>query len=346
MEVSAKLYGQMSLMATDCGSTTHVLVSDCHTLCTQDGKKKWPSILPFTLRFPQTFTDERGKSWKLPPSFDSEFNALTGPAMRAKCVYTLTITVTRMKRYGLASWMSSRMHTTTLDYQPRTRPPRPIVMVDSIFASLKPVPEEWQQYILKMEPKSGSNTKPIECHFLLPSVHSYSISDTVPFHIQLRGPLASLSEVITPESPLLHPSIDSGAHSAGVDLSSDGPHPVRVFIARQVHIHVKGLSRFRTITVGTAKIWPIPPVISPEGEGGSEEEMCLDWQGKLKCRDEAVRASFSAGSLTVKDYVVFSLSPTNSRPSFLTPVQLTQPIRLVTDSWVDFESMHPQDIPV
>ncbi|KAH6913807.1 hypothetical protein BKA70DRAFT_1369248 [Coprinopsis sp. MPI-PUGE-AT-0042] len=344
VEVTVKLYGQMCLMATDCGSTTSVLVSDCRTLWTKDGNKKCPSILPFSLRFPQTFKDEKGKGWKLPPSFDSEFNG--GPAMRAKCMYALTISVTRMKRYALASWMSSRMHSTTLDYRPRTRPPRPIVMLESIFDSIKPVPEEWRQYILKMEPRSGSNTKPIECHFLLPSVQSYSVSDTVPFHIQLRGPLASLSEIVPPQSPLLDPNTAEATTSAGLDLGSDGPHPVRVYIARQVHIQVKGITRSRTYTVGTAKIWPIPPVIMHEEEdlqGESEEELCLDWQGKLKCCDDAVKASFSAGNLTVKDYVVLSLSPSNSRPSFLAPVQLTQPIRLVTDSWMDLDS-HPQDM--
>ncbi|EAU91767.2 hypothetical protein CC1G_04535 [Coprinopsis cinerea okayama7 len=350
IEVSAKLFGQMSVMAADCGSTGAVVVCDSRVLWTQeDPKDRCPSILPFAIRFPYTFTDPNGKTCKLPPSFETHYMGI--PALFAKVVYTLTISITKTRRYALASWTSSRMFTAVLDYRPRTRPQRPIVMVDSIFDSIKPIPEEWQQHILTMEPRSdsgpGANAGGIECHFLIPSVQIYSITDSIPFHLQLCGSRESLNELLPPNSSLLDPRLAGDSkRKESLDLSPTGPHPIRVYLARQIHVEVNGRKRYRTYTVGTSQMWPVPPVITRDGVEHSNvgNEVSLDWQGELKCRTEAMTASFYAGLLMVKDFIVVGLAPYNIRSSFLLPVQLAYPVRLVTDSWVDQEVVHPQDL--
>ncbi|TFK20981.1 hypothetical protein FA15DRAFT_673023 [Coprinopsis marcescibilis] len=349
VEITAKLSGQMSLMITDCGSTGAVLVSEKKVIWSQDSegnlKGQCPSILPFLLRFPQTFQDHDARDFKLPPSFEATF--LGVPALFAKCVYTLTITISTTKRYGLASWNRSRMFSMVLDYRPRTRPNRPIVMVDTIFASIKPVPEEWKQLILTMGTRSGSKCRPVECHLLLPSIQTFAISDTVPFHLQLRGSLECLREILPPSSCLLDPNHEK-IRERTLDLTPTGPHSIRVYLARQVHLEVNGRKRFRTCTVGTSQMWPVPPVIPREGETSSVtndlDDICLDWQGELKCREDVSVASFHAGSLAVKDFLVVGLAPSDISSSFLRAVQLVQPIRLVTDSWVEIEQVHPRDV--
>jgi len=49
-------------------------------------------------------------------------------------------------------------------YHPKSRPARPIVMIGTVFASIKPVPEEWCQITGRMEVRPMSKHKtPIEC---------------------------------------------------------------------------------------------------------------------------------------------------------------------------------------
>jgi len=344
IEVCVKLGGQMTMSAAAVGTTGAVLLSERRVLWTRECKQdRCPTMLPFSLTFPLGYTDSGSdKTYKLPPTFDATFMSL--PALYAKCVYSLTFTVTKTKRYSLASWVSSRTFATVVEYKPRLRPHRPIVMIDSIFDSIKPVPEEWQQHMITMEPKEGSNARPLECHLLIPSVQTYSISSPIPFHIQVRGPLASIREILPATSSLLDPATGCPKSKHQLDLSPTGPHAIRVYIARQVVVEVNGKKGFRTITIGTSVMRPVPPPVGHEGST-SEGEVCLDWQGRLKCEDADVATSFNAGMLAAKDFIVLALVPSNVRSSpQLQPAQMAYPIRLVTDSWEDLEAVHPQDI--
>lgn len=67
-----------------------------------------------------------------------------------------------------------------LNFRPRTRPNRPIVLLDTVFASIKPVPEEWLQVVSTMTVRPNFKPlemRPIECHVRrIPSVRAVRFS--------------------------------------------------------------------------------------------------------------------------------------------------------------------------
>ncbi len=50
------------------------------------------------------------------------------------------------------------------DYEPRTRPQRPIVASSCFFAGIKATPEEWHQEIALMKTPPDAGLKPIHSH--------------------------------------------------------------------------------------------------------------------------------------------------------------------------------------
>jgi len=55
-----------------------------------------------------------------------------------------------------------------LNFRPRTRPQRPIVLLGSVFACIKLVPEEWSQVVSTMLVRPKSDMKPVNCHVSVP----------------------------------------------------------------------------------------------------------------------------------------------------------------------------------
>ncbi|KAF9565543.1 hypothetical protein CPC08DRAFT_168196 [Agrocybe pediades] len=348
--VTVKLFGQMNLSVADSGSASVILVSESRILWKQlqndqtgaTSEQKCPSLLPIHIPIPQTY-ELHGKLWRLPPSYEATFLGI--PALFVRCLYTLSITVTRTRSYRLASWTTSKTYVTMLNYRPRTRPHRPIIMLDSVFASIKPVPDDWQQLMTNMHSRPKSGMKHIECH-------TFALTEVIPFHLQLCSSLASLQELLPPSSPQLKLRNSKW----GDCLQKD--HSIRVYIVRQVLVEINGRRRFRTFTIGSSKMWPVPPVVhngasshgtwkdydSASGEAGADtDDICLDWQGEVKCWPEVNSGGFSVGNLVVKDFLILALVPPNPRSCSLIPLQLSHAIRLVTDSWVDVDSLHPGD---
>ncbi|KAF8967900.1 hypothetical protein BDZ97DRAFT_1903155 [Flammula alnicola] len=374
IKVTVKLSGHMSLSVADSGSTGATLVSATHVLwkCAahthnknqhQDNgssatEQKCPSILPIHIQFPQSYQAE-GKHWRLPPSFEATFLGI--PAMFVRCLYTLSVTITRMRSYHLASWTTNKTYMTLVNFRPRTRPHRPIVMLDSVYASIKPVPEEWLQVVASMcvQPRSqAKGIRPIECHLFIPSIQTFALTDTIPFHLQLCSSLKSLRELLPPSSALLHTDAQANALSKADEYRLlGGDAAIRVSIARQVVVEVNGRKRIRTFPCGVGRLWPVPPhnlkVASDRANAAnlpqydvdldSDADVYLDWQGEVKCWAEVTAGGFSTSSLLVKDFLVLALTPPNPRSSPLAPLQLSHPIRLVTDSWIDVDVLHPGD---
>ncbi|KDR75755.1 hypothetical protein GALMADRAFT_68348 [Galerina marginata CBS 339.88] len=357
VRVTVKLHGQMSLSVADSGSTGATLISETQVLWKHHptdsphegaAEQRCPSILPIYIQFPHSYEAE-GKHWRLPPSFEATFLGI--PALFVRCMYTLSVTITRTRSYHLASWSTNKTYVTMVNFRPRTRPNRPIVLLDSVFASIKPVPEEWLQIVANMNARPSSDLKPIECHLFIPSIQAFSLTDAIPFHLQLCSSLKSLRELLPPTSMhLLLPG------SPGYQKPTDPrilPYAIRLSIARQVVVEVNGRRRFRTFTIGVGKMKPVPPVVhnasagtwkeydNASGEAGGD--VCLDWQGEVKTWPEVSSGGFSTSNLIVKDFLVLALTPPNPRSSCLIPLQLSHPIRLVTDSWIDFDVLHPGD---
>lgn len=185
--------------------------------------------------------------------------------------------------------------------------------------------------------------------FLIPAAQTYSLTDTIPFHLQLCAPVRSLRELLCNHSN----SSTSDFHEKRI---------IRVFLARHILIEVNGKQSWRNTSVGEGKLWPVAPNHTAEHAQPSDDaEVTVDWEGEVRCRDDVKTGSFNVGSLVVKvsaepdlmscveidsgeqDFIVLSLTPTNARTCPFIALHHAHPIRLVTDSWAADDSLHPQD---
>ncbi|KAF6761278.1 hypothetical protein DFP72DRAFT_880604 [Ephemerocybe angulata] len=270
LEVNVKLYGQMSLMAAEYGTSGATLVSHKETL--------WASK--------PAGGDQQAlrQDHQIAAHIRAHFHVYPGLDCQVQLFPEYTIVKTR--RYRFASWNVSKTFSVAT---------APIVMVDTVFSSLKPVPEEWRQLVATSETTIWI--------LLIPSV----------------------PDLVPPSSCLLDPEKKRKDNSF-LPRDSDG---VRVRIVRQIQVEVDGHKRVRTVTIGTSKMNPMPPALA---EVHSTNEICVDWQGEVKCMEDITCGGFSAGGLTL---IVLDLIPITVRES--------QPIRLVTDTWTDTDGVPPQD---
>lgn len=199
---------------------------------------------------------------------------------------------------------------------------------DSIFSSIKQIPDEWTQLSSTVGVKPGSVMKPLDCHvslrderkiiitdsmnfffffdvvvpcfhaqFILPINSSYSLSDTIPFHIQLLGSIGMLMELLPTSSSLFQPTQDRETIQGGF--------PIEVKIARQITVDIRGQKSLRTLTIGKGEMWPVPPDI--EHVSSVSDDICLDWEGEAKCWKEVSCGGFFIGCVRVRVSMVFVL---------------------------------------
>lgn len=94
----------------------------------------------------------------------------------------------------------------------------------------------------------------------LPSIQTFALADTVPFHLTLCSSIRSLRELLPPDCSLMQ--TDGRQHNLSKAeefrmLLADAP--IRVTIARQIVVDVGGRRRVRTFPCAIGKLWPVPP---------------------------------------------------------------------------------------
>lgn len=167
----------------------------------------------------------------------------------------------------------------------------------------------------------------------IPGVQIYALSDTIPFHLQLRGHAQSLrtfmgepddclptrvtsrssstsSTVSLSPSQLSwagvrHPTIFSSLLQQQLSRSSGSEKPViRVYLLRQVAAKVHGQKAWRNVVLGEGKLSPLerPPSWSPSAaeQRGGEDDYAMDWEGEVRCNSDVTNGSFTSGDLQVK----------------------------------------------
>ncbi|KAJ7497432.1 hypothetical protein FB451DRAFT_1018371 [Mycena latifolia] len=336
LTISLKLEGRVSLSSSDCGSIVQKIVDERRTIWDHSKSGRCPSVVGFAMAFPMTYKDQN-RVYRLPPSYDTI--CLGSPLLVVKCLYNLNITITKTRSRRLAFWK-----TTSKTYAQRviyhgfmlgTRPSRPIPEDCTFFSTFKVAPSEWHQMVVPIPARRRATIEPISCHFIIPSVQTFCLSEDIPFHIQLCGSLNSLRQfygTVPPSDPLEPAKRPRRRPHAAV---------IRVYLARQIYVEVNGRQSWRNITVGEGSLRPIPPVASSTHDEHSE--VAVDWEGEVRCRSDVTCASFNISNLVVKDFIIFALTPANVRSSPLLPIQHAHPIRLVTDGWTDEDLAHPQD---
>ncbi|KAJ3915314.1 hypothetical protein F5877DRAFT_81960 [Lentinula edodes] len=325
LSVSIKLKGRLRVSISDSGSATIPVVSESAVLWSRDSAHKdlCPSVLPFSIAFPTTFKHgDRVRS--IPPSFSEAYYQL--PAISAQCSYILKVTIHNSSK--MTFWKPSRSYSLWLNYRPRTRPQRPVFHLDRFLATLKQIPEDWLELesTMRIRRTDSPDLKPISCRFFFPSVGAFGLSDTIPFHIQISSSLASLRLLLSPEIP-----------NSGTERPS-----VRVFISRQTMVEVNTRKCWRTATLVEGRVRAIaPPIYTTAVEGA---DTYVDWEGEVRVEKDMVQyGGFNIGTVIVKDYIVFAITPPNPRSCPLLAHQHSVPIKLVTDVWTDGSTSHPLD---
>ncbi|KAL0960782.1 hypothetical protein HGRIS_005803 [Hohenbuehelia grisea] len=348
-EVIVKLEGRMDLTISEGGSKSHSLVNDSFTLWRSSTcQDSCPSTIPFSIIIPSSYEDG-DRSRPLPPSYDVAFPGV--PGLFAKVVYNLVIILRKARHPKLSFLTKKQIITIRLNYYPRTRPHRPNLENPSLFSSLKIAPEEWQQASAKMKTRPQATIKSIDCHLMVPAAQIFAVSDTIPFHVQLTGPISSLRAFLPHPVPETVPSSPASSFSSpSFSLPPPIPPPkrgrtrtlvppkptIRVFLLRQIAVEVRAQKAWRNCTLGEGKLWPLPPrATSTDCLISADEDAHLDWEGEVRCREDIIVGGFNAGKVTVKDFIVLALTPPDPHTSPLLELQHAHPIRLVTDPWLD-----------
>ncbi|KAH7927815.1 hypothetical protein BV22DRAFT_1118028 [Leucogyrophana mollusca] len=318
VSVSLKLEGQLSVQIAGSSRTT-VLFSNSYTMW--EGSPSGPPCphsIPFALFFPPTFRDG-GQMRDLPPSFET-------PGNTAICSYTLSVILSRQRKL-LSLLKPSDNVTVAVRYHPRSRPQTPMLPSDLPFMStVKSSPEEWHQVVCAMNSVQSSSLAPIQCLLFIPAIQVYALTDTIPFHLQLRAPRPSMISFLGQPQ---YSKTPSGSAGTGAGTA------IRVYLLRQTTIKLYESTTTTSRVLGEGKLRASQTKSPCCGEPAKDGLDALDWEGEIRCSEDVTIASFATSQAIVKDFIVLALTPTCPQVSSLAPLKHYHPVRLVTDPWTD-----------
>ncbi|GLB38618.1 hypothetical protein LshimejAT787_0504830 [Lyophyllum shimeji] len=329
-QVSVKVEGKLDTIISEGGSKSITLLSRGSTLWRKGTSEEFPNLIPFSCVLPPTFRYNDSETY-LPPTYRASHPGF--PAFFIRINYSISIYVTRARHRNMEFLTRVDEVKIPFNYYPRTRAHRPILTSPGFFSTVKTSPEEWYQAFTEMKTRSSVEVGPIYFHLFLPSARAYGLTDKIPFHVQLNGPLDSLQKLLMPQPANAPPLPSWSAKKSHEKCPLHAMPKIRVYILRQSHIETRGQRVFRNTTVAEGEIWELPPAICD----GRCDSVHLDWEGELRMQPEVTAGGFVAGNVTVKDFIVLSVEPptVDNHPSPFLALLLTVPIRLVTDSWLD-----------
>lgn len=181
------------------------------------------------------------------------------------------------------------------------------------------------------------------------------MTDPIPFHVQVSGPVSSLRVALdssspesTPTSPRLSPTnsikkfrrksptlpiLIPRSRSRDARLPKCEPRTLRVYIIRQIRAEVKGKKQVKNSVIAQGTLEAVPPVISDCSCWPCDESLeYLSWSGHLTCVPEVRTGGFEGENVNVNDYVAVAIG--KSEVPWV-DVKCSIGIKLVTDSWED-----------
>ncbi|KAM6494077.1 hypothetical protein JOM56_010438 [Amanita muscaria] len=355
-KVTIKVRGEVETTATESGAKTTRLLDDPYTLWQKDAnadESSCPHQLDFACALPSNITRE---AIPLPPSFH-----FFDPGFYVKTFYRIFVEITRKRRSKFDFSPSVKRYSVPFKYCPRSRPNRPFEPIPYFLSSVKTSPEEWHQTTSTLKTYSNQLTHDtLHCHLFVPSVRIFGLSDNIPFHIQLNGPISSLhgffppdalQRVASSDTSLSVPSIRPKSAKKRFEVQQ---HSVRVQILRQVVVMDDGRKVWRNSNIGEGVVHPLPPPLYRDRCLGTREES-LDWEGFVKCNDDVKVGSLSTGLFHVhvrvsslvwtrkrlrlsilQHFLSLTLTPPDVRRSPFQVLNIHVPVRLVTDSYQEF----------
>ncbi|KAG6835768.1 hypothetical protein H0H93_014846 [Arthromyces matolae] len=185
--VVLKIEGKLSATTSERGSFSLPLLNCSSVLWRQNSGHELPKHLPFSQLLPSTFIYE-GSEYPLPPTYSipktSDF------CVRTK--YSMKVCVNRIRGMG-SLFAKSDSAKLSFQYRPRTRAHRPILPIPQFFSTVKTSPEEWYQKVVPIK-TFNANPEPnaLYCHLFIPEVRVFGLTDKIPFHVQINGPLEAI----------------------------------------------------------------------------------------------------------------------------------------------------------
>lgn len=177
-------------------------------------------------------------------------------------------------------------------------------------------------------------------------MRSFGLRDTIPYHIQLTGPISSLKKFYSCVQYEPEPSSPRSQSTLTMSVS----------LCRQVRVEVKGQAVWKSSIIGSGTLTALPPSVELDPRlSHSAHEMALDWEGEIRCRDDIRVGHFDAGKIAMsvrvlipyminmqgannyfrcQDFLVFSVVPKPTMGAF-NSLRMIVPILLVTDTWVE-----------
>ncbi|KAF8908861.1 hypothetical protein CPB84DRAFT_1766171 [Gymnopilus junonius] len=341
IEVVLKVKAKLDTTISEAGGTSIRLVDDSYTLWSQSlssstgQKTTCPDQVHFSARLPITF-QHSGKTYPLPPSYSASYFAI--PSLIVRSSYTLHFIITRIRHRKLDLWPKTKQILIPFSYCPKTRANRPIIPSPCFFSSVKTSPEEWHQAISPLKTRPNAKMDPLYCHLFVPAGRIYGLADTIPFHVQLSGNICALQDLCCGAELGRVMSVDSDTTvvSNSSKRAQTSPPLLRVSLLRQVSVSMRSVNSWKNTAMGQATLWPIPPDL---GSCCSSTAQCreghVDWEGEVQCNKDITVGAFEAGNVNVKDFITLVLTPPQPYKSPWLQLQVTIPIRLVTDSFAE-----------
>ncbi|TFK75519.1 hypothetical protein BDN72DRAFT_441920 [Pluteus cervinus] len=331
-EVSVKINGRLEATSTKVGVVFFDVIADTHNIWSSNNpendlfRNTSPGPIPFCIRLRSSYKYD-GADHPLPPTFHAAVSGV--PGLYVDISYSLTFSVTGVKRRQIGHWNQTKRLDVPFRYHPRMQPPGPIMRTADFFSAVKLSPDGWHQSVGVVE--ASGDFKPIELHFFIPSDRVFGVKDIIQFHIQLIGPIRSLRELFLPpprSDPLTKSSSNNvwtpfNQHNTTGKMSKsptskdeDAPPILQVSLVRQVSIEVDGARAWKNLTIGEGTVLPLPPPINwlesdlkvdpsrstnvgppPVFDGTSlDREESLDWGGEIQVIPEDTGSSSSASS--------------------------------------------------
>ncbi|KAJ7263957.1 hypothetical protein C8J57DRAFT_1333232 [Mycena rebaudengoi] len=259
-----------------------------------DSPASCSSRLSFSTRFPSVYRYE-GRTCPLPPACHIPFG---NTVYFLRSAYHITAKVVSVRHKSAPFLTKEDRILFELEYHPNIRPPQPILDNPSLFKTVKECPEEWTQIPLTIGAPAGSN---IVCDFFAPAVGMFCLTDEIPFHIQLCGPLPHVQQFLE-------------KYRTGPDGSTGCPF--RVQIVRRITMDAEHRKATRQLTLGEATLHSVPPDIYGHSSSPDLTRVAsLHWEGRARCRDLSICGSINAGAVVISDWLAVEIAPLPGSPS-------------------------------
>ncbi|TEB39630.1 hypothetical protein FA13DRAFT_1618864 [Coprinellus micaceus] len=346
--------GKLDITMAEGFSKVTTLVNASSTLWKRsESSQTYPGNVEFAFSLPDKY-ESGGKHYPLPPSFH-EIERDGPQFLIIRSAYRIRVSITKAPK-NVFTWEKTEHVFLTFDYLPRSRGMEPISTVPGCLANIKSLPNEWYQATRTFPIDSHPHLEPVTANLFIPSARVYPMTDAIPFHVQVSGPVSSLKVALlsgeadsSPSSPRISPT-SSITGSSGKRRSLSIPIPrsksptaaclrkcepktLRVYIIRQIRAEIRVKKQLKNIIIAEGTLESVPPVMTDcysRPHDGSMEY--LSWSGSLKCVPEVRTGGFEGENVKVTDYVALTIG--NSKVPWV-DMKCSIGIKLVTDSWED-----------